>query len=185
MNSEEKSVLTLAAAIRAIRVRLNKSQAEFAGTLGCSRNTVSRYELGNLQPSRSMLLLVLRWAEGEDRTAILDVLGVGRDQQESWEPGELEKELEGLEAYLDVGGRKEFKSDSPRRDFIRLAKQIASQEKSVPVWLIETLHQYLQHGNNPDAAEYFEYVPIYLDVQMKVLEARKASSNQAGRSSKR
>lgn len=158
---------------------------EFARHLGCSQSTISGYESGKIDPSRSMLLLVLRWAEGEERAVILDALGVDRDQQEGWEPGELEKELEGLESYLSAGGRKEFKTNSPRRDFIRLAKQIASQPKSVPVWLIETLHQYLQNGDNPDAAEYFEYVPIYLDVQLKVLEARKASSNQASRSKKR
>jgi transcriptional regulator with XRE-family HTH domain len=157
----------------------------FARRLGCTQSTISGYESGKIAPSRSMLLLLLPLAQGEERTAILDTLGVDRDHQEGWGPGELEQELEGLEAYLGAGGRKEFKTDSPRRDFIRLAKQIASQRKSVPVWLIETLHHYIQQGDNPDAAEYFEYLPIYLDVQLKVLEARKASSDQASRSKKR
>jgi hypothetical protein len=124
-----------------------------------------------------MLLLVLRWAEGEEREVVLDALGVDRELQEGWDPGELARELEGFEDYLDAGGRKEFKTKTPRRDFIRLAKLIAGDtENQVPVWLIELLQQFVDHRNDRDAIESFEHIPIYLDVQLKTLQAQRAAA---------
>lgn len=65
----------IGAAVRAIRARLGETQGRFALRLGCKQNTVSQYESGKLEPSRSMLLLLANLATtAEEREPIISSL---------------------------------------------------------------------------------------------------------------
>jgi transcriptional regulator with XRE-family HTH domain len=157
----------------------------FAARLGVAQSVVSRYESGKLNPSRSMLLLMLPLAEGEERESLLDALGVDRDLQEGWAPGELEAQLLGFESFLAEGGRRELQTKCPRREFIQLAKELAGGKEGIPLWLVETLRFWRDHRGNREMWEFFEHVPIYLEVQLKSHRAGKAPPDQAGRRGRR
>jgi len=50
--------------------------AEFAETIGTQQSTISRYEAGQLVPSRSMLILLLLLANEDEKSAVAEALGV-------------------------------------------------------------------------------------------------------------
>jgi len=62
--------VTIAESVRNIRKRLSKNQMQFAEMLGCQRNTVSRYELGQLVPGPRVLAQLLDLAVGHERKII-------------------------------------------------------------------------------------------------------------------
>jgi transcriptional regulator with XRE-family HTH domain len=66
--------MTTAQAIRHIRKRLGKNQAEFAQVLRCRQNTVSRYERGRLAPSPLALVGLLDLADPEEKRALVGQL---------------------------------------------------------------------------------------------------------------
>jgi transcriptional regulator with XRE-family HTH domain len=158
---------------------------EFARHLGCTHSTISGYESEKITPSASMLLLLLPLAQGSERKALLDALGVEKDQQEGWAPGEIERELEVFEGFVSAGGRQTPNLANPRREFVDLAKDIAGDKtRDVPPWLVEVLRFWIKFRDTGAAVEFFQHLPIYLDVQTKTLKAGAALSNPAAALSK-
>jgi transcriptional regulator with XRE-family HTH domain len=62
-------------AVRGIRKKLGLTMAEFAETLGSDQSTISRYESGQLIPSRTVLILLYLLSSGTEREAIEELLG--------------------------------------------------------------------------------------------------------------
>jgi transcriptional regulator with XRE-family HTH domain len=71
----QKSEANLAKTIRNIRQDLKQTMVQFAESLGTEQSTVSRYEAGQLVPSKTILILLYVLASGENREAILEALG--------------------------------------------------------------------------------------------------------------
>jgi transcriptional regulator with XRE-family HTH domain len=63
----EGSHLAAAEAIRDLRKALGLTQLQLAQKLLVRRNSVSRYELGVIRPSRQVLLLLSTFARSHDR----------------------------------------------------------------------------------------------------------------------
>lgn len=66
---------TLATTIRNIRKRLNQTMTEFAESLGTDQSTISRYESGQVVPSKTVLILLFLIASGTERNPILEAMG--------------------------------------------------------------------------------------------------------------
>ena len=60
-------MFSIGTAVKRIRERLGKTQAEFAAMLGCWANTVSRWERGAVKPNGFTLIQLIDWAEGEEK----------------------------------------------------------------------------------------------------------------------
>ena len=69
------SEATLAKTIRSIRQGLKQTMVQFAESLGTEQSTISRYEAGQLVPSKTVLILLYVLASGDNREAILEALG--------------------------------------------------------------------------------------------------------------
>lgn len=127
--------------------------------------------------------MLLRLARNEQRGPILDALGVEKSQQEGWAEGELEEALNTFEQYLAAPKRGRPLTDDSRQRFIEMAKAIAGDgTQRVPLWLLQTMEFWLANKSHPDAAVFFEHIPIYLDVQIKGLGGRVGDPNMAKRS---
>jgi transcriptional regulator with XRE-family HTH domain len=154
--------------IRRIRKRRGETGAEFAKLLGCRQATISGYETGKINPSRSMLLLILQHAEASERGAILDALEVDADLQDEWAPGELEDALAGVQAYLDAGGKgvQPPRRENTLRSFAELALEVLRNGDPVRTSVLDMLRLWIRHGEHADRREFFDHAAAYLEVQL-------------------
>jgi len=167
-------MINLAHAIRAVRQRLDKTMVEFAEMIGCRQSTVSRYESGKLVPGRSVLILLLQLAQGAERGAIMDALGVSPGAATGWTQPNLIGALKTFEEYLDLSsGAPRPRGREPEDSlaaFARAAKRIVLQGAPVEPALVSILDQWIAHGANPAAWQFFRQLVAYLDVELTVLE---------------
>lgn len=170
----------LGSAIRSIRTRLGNTMVEFAETIGAKQSTVSRYESGKLVPGRPVLLLLLQLAEGNERWPILGALGVDRGSAEGWNELRLIRALRTFERYLEASrsqrGNQEagFAPQSALEAFAETAKKIILECQDLDPSVLSILDQWLKHGKNPEALEFFRHAAAYLDVELTASSSRKA-----------
>jgi len=130
-----------------------------------------------------MLILLLQFAQGEERSQILRVLGVDEDLQEGWNKGEIEGILVEFEQYLAAGGNgvKIPSAGNAIVEFAGEALGILSARMPVSPALVEVLRKWRRHGDDPSAHQYFEHIAIYLEVELKRFESvvRKGASKVA------
>jgi hypothetical protein len=118
--------------------------AEFADTLGTQQSTVSRYEADQLVPSRSILILLFLLAEGDDRRALSDALGL-RD------PKTLQAKFAAAKEQLDSikrARRPSKKQSGTSEDAITFANEaaaIATLGEPIDGALIEFLRLWRAH----------------------------------------
>jgi DNA-binding XRE family transcriptional regulator len=173
------SMSALSLAIRSLRKRLGKTMVQFADMIGCKQSTISRYESGKLVPGRTVLILLLRYAHASERQPILDALGVSCTAAQGWDQRELVDALKTFQDYLEVSAAARSRS-APRLGsapallaFAKAARQIVSQRSDVEPALVAILRHWIEHSRNRRAHEYFRHVAAYLDVELKVLQARR------------
>ncbi|HUO30749.1 MAG TPA: helix-turn-helix transcriptional regulator [Bryobacteraceae bacterium] len=157
----------LAAVVKAIRMRRDESQAEFSRFLGCSQNSVSRYESGEVVPNPAVLLQLHHLAADDEkplfRAHISRMFQAGRirgcdgmtEEQiiDLFRPGNPElgirAETNDLMYQFALRDR-----DENFRQFVAAFVQI-TRSRGVDASLTEILRLYVDHSTNPKAAEYF------------------------------
>lgn len=155
-------------AIRSIRQRRGESMVQFAERLGLTQGSVSRYEAGKLQPSRSILLLLLQLAEGDEREPILEALGEVPSEMQLWEADlnrrvdEARKELSEFFAKMEGGQR-------ARERFFDLAMEIVRSGRT-PLPLIRAMELWRDHAGSSAAREVYEEAVMALATDLDRVE---------------
>lgn len=128
---------------------------EFADSLGTDQSTISRYESGQVVPSRTVLILLFLLASGAERDAIREAMGDVGEASLMARYRHAEEALKLLPKRTDVS-RVEFAEES--------AAIISSKEPIDPV-LVELLKLFRGHGRNRKLRQavaqmlpYFEFV---------------------------
>ncbi len=67
--------------ISAIRQRMSKSMVEFSRLVGAGQSSISRYESGKTIPGKTMLILLLLLAQGDEKEPLLKALGLRDDAE--------------------------------------------------------------------------------------------------------
>jgi transcriptional regulator with XRE-family HTH domain len=164
---KQSGSLQLPAVIRRIRQAQKMSMTEFAKEIGSTQSTVSRYEAGKLNPSRTVLLLLLQLAEGPERDAILGYLGVEPRNRAAATAKQLIDSMRIFEEYLDHQGTKPPAEEVPSQvDFARLAKTILINGPEPDLSLTRLLELWLVHGKTRRFREYFRRAVHYLEVEL-------------------
>ncbi len=166
-------MLELGGVIRSIRKRKRLTQVQLADLLATRQNTVSQYEAGKITPSRDVLLLLLRLAEGDERQAILDALGVPQEFHTGWSDAGLRRALDTFEAYVasSPAERKLKRRKSELlAEFARASSAILARYETIEPALVDILELWLRHGRDRRKRQYFEYVALYLKAQMEAPE---------------
>lgn len=151
--------MTAAEAIRHIRKRLGKNQAEFAQMLRCRQNTVSRYERGRLAPSALALVGLLDLANPEEKRALAGQLeeysrrGIIGPSVEQFTEGvkplldEMQLSL-ALMDLLTVAKRNDFGF----RQFVPAVAHVIESCPTVDASIPEILHLWAAHRERPQTA---------------------------------
>jgi transcriptional regulator with XRE-family HTH domain len=176
------TVPSLPEALRLIRQRHAKTQAEFAEGLGLTHSMISKYESGRAVPSRTVLMLYLRMAEGVEKPAILGALDVRADLQQGWGAGELEAALQDFQTYLGAKRADQAKSKvtASIADFAREAAGVLRDGRGVDPSVVEIIRRWRQHGLNPKAREFFQHARDYLEVELTRLAASERKKPRGG-----
>lgn len=165
-----------------MRERLGYSQAEFATQLGCSRNTVSRYEIGALMPSRSMALLMLTMAEGDEREPLLDTAGVKEAALKGLTDDALREASQKLAIVEQRGLIGRVGLTTPEEleyAALRLRKSTVPVEPA----LIEILDAWEEYGHLRGSRAIFRNALTYIRVELANLNA-KMSKQRGGKKEK-
>lgn len=153
-------------AIRALRRRLGQTMTQFSELLGLEQSTVSRYESGQVVPSRTVLILLLLLANDEEEPAILTALGVPTKEALALPRQKLR---EALPAIRNLHGRgdEEAELDQTLAAFAEEAHLILSKRVPVDRSLVELLKLYRRHHSNKrlrravvEMLSYFEFLTI-------------------------
>lgn len=157
--------MTLSETIRAIRKRRGETMVQFGERLGTDNSVISKYEAAKVMPSRSMLLLLLPLAEGEERRPILDALGLEESDTAGLDQATVQTALESFEAYLKAGGTGRGSKDRNRQAFADLARQVIELRHFEPA-LNGILEKWIQFGHLKEARQFFKNLDVYLDVEL-------------------
>jgi transcriptional regulator with XRE-family HTH domain len=148
-------VPTLPTTIRNIRKRLNQTMTEFAESLGTDQSTISRYESGQVVPSKTVLILLFLLASGTEREPILEAMGEVSDASLLSRYKGADEALKRLPKPTDTS-RVQFAEES--------AAMIASKEPIEPA-LVQLLKLCRSHAGNRKLRQavvqmlpYFEFV---------------------------
>ena len=128
---------------------------EFAESLGTDQSTISRYESGQLVPSKTVLILLFLLACEEERGAIRDAMGDVSEASLLARYGRVEDELKGLPKHFDAS----------RLQFAEESAAIVSSKEPIEPALAELLKLYRAHARNRKLRQalaqmlpYFEFV---------------------------
>ena len=170
----------LSQALRSIRTRRGETTSRFGEMLGCHQATISKYERGNIVPSRSMLLLVYRLAETPaEKAAIAEALG-GPPESLARQESDADAPLRAAVQQLRL---KEHDDLSSRRMWDRLANLVAdlSNRPDVPLWLVEELHLWILYRDHPMARREFEAHYSDLVNRLELIQTRAQRASELGR----
>lgn len=171
-------VRDLSKAVRSIRKRLGLNMTAFAERIGAGQSTVSRYESGKMLPSRSVLMLLLGHAEGDEREPILRELGLKEENVEGLTPTEISSAIERFEAFAQAPGHSGRPgTKSLQQEFAMLANQIVASPDAPSDALNQVLRHWIRWGTTEDGHEVFENAVLYMDVEFTALANR--AKNQA------
>jgi transcriptional regulator with XRE-family HTH domain len=136
-------------------MRLKQTMTEFAESLGTDQSTISRYESGQVVPSKTVLILLFLLASGEERDAILEALG---DVSEA----SLLSRYRGAEEALK---RLPKHTDTSRVEFAEQSAALVSSKDPIDPTLVQLLRLFRNHGRNRKLRQvlvqmlpYFEFV---------------------------
>jgi transcriptional regulator with XRE-family HTH domain len=155
--------LSVGGTISAIRKRLGKTMVEFARLIGSSHSTVSGYESGTVRPSKSMLILLLLLAKGDEKKPLLTALGVDDDAQ-------IQRTFEGaLDTILEyerasVRSRKSAAKDAGLREFAKEAAAVISSGVPLDPSVAEVLRRLRAQGSSRQIQARFRTFLAYLDI---------------------
>lgn len=124
--------------IRTIRQRLGQTMSDFAESLGTDQSTVSRYEAGQVTPSRTVLILMFLLASEPDRDVIRAAMG------EVSEAALLARYRDAEQAIRGLSKR----SDSTRVAFAEESAAILHAKDPIDPTLIELLRLFRTHARN-------------------------------------
>lgn len=153
-------------AIRAIRQRLGQNMTEFSELLGLEQSTVSRYESGQVIPSRTVLILLLLLAKDEEEAPILAALGVPSRDALALPRQRLKEALPAIKNLRgQIGERTEV--DQVLAAFAEEAQLILSKRVPVERSLVELLKLCRKHHANKrlrravdEMLPYFEFLTV-------------------------
>jgi transcriptional regulator with XRE-family HTH domain len=156
---------------------------QFAARLGTGQSTISRYESGAVVPPRSMLILLLQFADTDkEKQPLLEALGVTADLREGWPPGELEKALQEFDDLYSAAKRRNVPASNRQRmdheallDFAQRATVIVKEIGKVHPALVEVLGFWIKYHSHPEMHEAFETAAAYLAIEIpaRALKAKK------------
>jgi len=145
-------VLNHASTIREIRKRLKLSMTEFAELIGTEQSTISRYEAGQIEPSRTVWILLFLLASGGEREAILEAMGEGSESS-------LASRYQNAEESLKL--LKSKKTDVNRIEFAEASTALLASKESIDPVLVQVLKLYPSKKFRQALAAmlpYFEFV---------------------------
>ena len=167
---------TLADTIRQIRKRRGETMVVFAKRLGVTHPTISGYESGKITPSRSMLLLLLPLADGDERLPILASLDLQEADRSSLPDDELQHALESFESWFSSGGFESVDRSAKelRRGFAEFALEILRAPNAPLIPGINlVLEKWIRHRSAKRTHHVFENAALYLDIELRKFERGK------------
>jgi transcriptional regulator with XRE-family HTH domain len=169
--------------ISAIRQRMGKTMVEFARLVGSDHSSVSRYESGQIVPGKTMLILLLLLAQGDEKTPLLKTLGL-RDDAETQQA--FEGALESLVEYERLATRSGSRSakDAGLAEFVKEAAAIAAARLSLDPVVADILRLLRTSKASPKIQTHFRRFMVYLDVALAESSASVASKGHERRRSK-
>lgn len=162
--------MRLPAAIRQLRERLGKSQAEFAHLLRCSQNSVSRYESGQVSPGLGPLLRLHDISKGEERDFFAAQIKTELAPRYGFNPAASIDVLRGV--IEDAAIEDLFLQNIPpsrHREWQPLAEVIAallSTDRIVDESVVEILRLWERNYNSPRVKALLRDIVGYLRVQL-------------------
>jgi len=126
--------------------------AEFAELIGTDQSTISRYEAGQIEPSRTVWILLFLLASSDEREAIIEAMG---DVSEASLASRYQNAQESLKLL------KPKKSDLNRMKFAEASTTIVASKESIDVALVQVLELYPNKKFRQALAAmlpYFEFV---------------------------
>lgn len=160
------TILTsLGETISTIRQRLGKTMVEFARLVGSDHSSVSRYESGQIVPGKTMLILILLLAQGDEKPPLLKALGM-RDDGETQQA--FEGALESLLEYERLATRSRSRSakDTGLTEFVKEAVAIANARLSLDPAVAEVLRRLRASNANRRVQAHFRNFLVYLDIAL-------------------
>lgn len=157
--------MTLGESIRSIRTRRGQTTREFATAIGGHPGNVSSYETGKVKPSSKLLVTLLRLAEGEERTAILQEMGIEQPGELQSPPAEINDAVDVFEQYLTAGGTGVGNLDASQKRFLDAAKLVA--EGDIEPAITGILEKWIKCRGDRKARKFFKNLDIYLDVELR------------------
>ena len=137
--------------------------------LGTTGNTVSRYELGQMLPSRSVMIVLLQYAGEREREELRNLLdGVGVDVSEA--------QLDDVQRALDRFEEFAARGQSGRKPNARVALALAALEilsapnEPLGLALADFLQSWLRYRNLPGAGRIFDKAAAWLETELRMLE---------------
>lgn len=147
------------------------NQAAFGQILGCTGNTISRYELGQLRPSRSVLLLLLQLTQVDaERRVFMDALDVTGEELGRWNTADLQESLEVFQSYLESAKLAKHRKQVPARDqrteFVHEVTAILESGSPIDRQLVDILRIWRSNRGDARIGELFQDLIVYLDVRL-------------------
>ncbi len=165
-------MMTLGQTIRHIRKRMTLNQKDFATRLGVASNTISQYETDTVVPSSSVILQMLRLADGEERNPLLKVLAGLETEPLADDKGALFDHIREVQRQMDGMADKlrlrtpEDEAEVLRLRFAEAASQVLkSGVLSRPV--VGLLNLWLQYQRHPGAEMIFGRAEAFIEVEIK------------------
>jgi transcriptional regulator with XRE-family HTH domain len=157
--------LSLGQTIRAIKQRRAETNRSFGLLIGADASNISKYESGKVKPSSKLLVNLLRLAEGEERTAILQELGIEKPGDLQAPPAEINDAVDVFEQYLTAGGTGLGNLDASQKRFLEVAKLVA--EGDIDPSITGILEKWVKFRSDRKARRFFKNLDIYLDVELR------------------
>jgi transcriptional regulator with XRE-family HTH domain len=177
-------MMPVAEAVKTLRVRLGKTQAEFASILGVQRNTVNRWEMGKFAPGIFVLFNLHRLATGgieeevfaeETKRQIFANAGIQVDPElaiegniEEWRPwiSKLEAASSIIERLPRLRRPRKDEADPNELRFATAAGRILTGLKRLDRSMVAILNLWAKHGTDRRAAKHFRDAAAFLRVQL-------------------
>src|ERR1700687_5188849 len=162
---------------------MGKSMVEFARLVGADQSSVSRYESGKTPPGKTMLILLLLLAQGDEKAPFRQALGL-RDDAEIQHV--FEGALESLLEYerLAARSRSRSKKDAGLAEFVKEAAAIAAAGLSLDPALAGILRLVRTSKASPRIQAHFRTMMALLNVALAESKASVDSKSPERRRSK-
>lgn len=136
---------------------------QFGQLIGADHSLVSRYESGKVPPSKTMLILLLLLARGDEKAPLMTALGIGDDAEIQ---AVYQDALNSLLEYGRLAARSRSRSakEAGLREFVQEAAAIATSGISLDPSVAEVLRRLRTPGAGRKIQAHFRNLLGYLDV---------------------